>query len=326
MRGPSRPSRPSHGSTADCSLPGRPAFDCRGTIRISFARGGRSISIKYDHTPLHQTVTQVADYFKPPPRPAVPQKADQPNKQKTPKKAASARKKRDSTKAQDDNGNPRKRRKKSQTEAQLQVAPTHEQQTIDSDNVQHDKGSLQVTDDGAVVGSAQAGQVAPPPSAAASFPLNLSPEEAARRRDAATKLLTEAGVEPGSLSTEQFNIFANQSPDLQKESLNMLVKYGAERLRIVHPSNRDSSASVPPSSTTSPAQTTQAAAAEPTTTTALAPQGSGAADGAEGAVMGTKPKRRKMGKSRNACFQCKGRKVPVSSRALLLSLARVVGP
>lgn len=68
--------------------------------------------------------------------------------------------------------------------------------------------------------------------------LNLSPSEAARRKDEAIKKLRNAGIEPETLSTEQFDIFANQSPDLQTESLAMLVKYGAERLRIVHP-NKD---------------------------------------------------------------------------------------
>ena len=65
--------------------------------------------------------------------------------------------------------------------------------------------------------------------------LNLPPGEAARRRDVAIKLLSESDIDPQTLSPEQFNIFANQSPDLQRESLTMLAKYGAERLRIVHP-------------------------------------------------------------------------------------------
>ena len=66
--------------------------------------------------------------------------------------------------------------------------------------------------------------------------LNLPPGEAQRRRDAASQLLSSHDIDPQTLSEEQFNIFANQSPDLQKESLAMLAKYGAERLRIVHPS------------------------------------------------------------------------------------------
>lgn len=234
------------------------------------------------------------------------QKPDKPEKQKSPKKPPSARKKRDSTKALDENGNPRKRKKKT-TEAQLEAGPAPEQQSL-GQGTQNGQGSLQLADDSAA-GAAQASQEPHQPSAAASFPLNLSPEEAARRRDAATKLLADAGVDPESLSTEQFNIFANQSPDLQKESLSMLAKYGAERLRIVHPSNRDSSASVAPSSTATPMQTTHAAAPGPMTTTELVPRAPGAEDKTEGAAKG--PKRRKMGKSRNACFHCKSRKVKV---------------
>lgn len=51
----------------------------------------------------------------------------------------------------------------------------------------------------------------------------------------AIQLLSGRNIDPESLSPEQFNIFANQSPELQQESLKMLVKYGADRLRIVHP-------------------------------------------------------------------------------------------
>ncbi|KAK0629893.1 hypothetical protein B0T17DRAFT_506411 [Bombardia bombarda] len=65
--------------------------------------------------------------------------------------------------------------------------------------------------------------------------LDIPPGEARRRRDIAIKLLSEQNIDPQTLSPEQFNIFVNQSPDLQMESLAMLVKYGAERLCIVHP-------------------------------------------------------------------------------------------
>ncbi|EEY14906.1 hypothetical protein VDBG_01015 [Verticillium alfalfae VaMs.102] len=75
--------------------------------------------------------------------------------------------------------------------------------------------------------------------------LNVPPAEATRRRETAIRLLSEGGVEPETLSTDQFGIFANQSPDLQKESLIMLARYGAERLRIVHP--KDQAASETPS-------------------------------------------------------------------------------
>lgn len=73
------------------------------------------------------------------------------------------------------------------------------------------------------------------PAAVNSGFVNVAPEEANRRKEVAIKLLSSSGIDPETLSTDQFNIFANQSPDLQKESLALLVKYGAERLRIVHP-------------------------------------------------------------------------------------------
>lgn len=65
--------------------------------------------------------------------------------------------------------------------------------------------------------------------------LNLPAGEAERRREAAIRLLAESNIDPKTLSPEQFSIFANQSPALQTDSLEMLVKYGAERLRIVLP-------------------------------------------------------------------------------------------
>lgn len=75
--------------------------------------------------------------------------------------------------------------------------------------------------------------------------LNLPAGEAERRRETAIRLLAESNIDPKTLTPEQFSIFANQSPTLQKESLAMLVKYGAERLRIVLP-DKDQSASESP--------------------------------------------------------------------------------
>lgn len=72
--------------------------------------------------------------------------------------------------------------------------------------------------------------------------LNLPPGEAARRRDVAIQLLSQHGLDAETLSPEQFSIFADQSPELQKESLEMLARYGAERLRIVHPGEKEGSA------------------------------------------------------------------------------------
>lgn len=80
----------------------------------------------------------------------------------------------------------------------------------------------------------------------------------------------------------------------------MLVKYGAERLRIVHPSNRDSSTSA------SPAQASQATPSGPMMTKELVPQPSATGDEADNK---SKNKYRKLGKSRNACLECKRRRV-----------------
>ncbi|KAK3341863.1 hypothetical protein B0T25DRAFT_354884 [Lasiosphaeria hispida] len=67
---------------------------------------------------------------------------------------------------------------------------------------------------------------------------NIPPGEEARRRDAAIDLLSSDGINPQSLSPEQFYILANQPPEQQKESLAMFARYGAEQLRVVYP-NKD---------------------------------------------------------------------------------------
>ncbi|KJZ78049.1 hypothetical protein HIM_02686 [Hirsutella minnesotensis 3608] len=292
----------------DPILMSRPAFDCRGTIKISLLRGSRAVSVKYDHTPLHKTVGEVAELFKPPPRPTVTRA---PEKQKTPKKPGSARKKREYTKALDENGNPRKRKRSKTEGAQSQAAGQSQGQQPLSEMAPNTQGSLQVSDAPAAQNPAAEtipmGPGPPQTTTGGSFPLNLAPEEALRRREAAIKLLTEAGVDPDTLSTEQFNIFANQSPELQKESLNMLVKYGAERLRIVHPSNRDGSASTPTSATTTPTMASGSAASQDTTTTELGPPSAATAQETPKSAKGSR--RKGPSKSRIACFQCKDRRV-----------------
>ncbi|UNI22014.1 hypothetical protein JDV02_007942 [Purpureocillium takamizusanense] len=266
----------------DPVLASRPAFDCRGSVRISFSRDNRAISVSYTHTPLHRTVAEIAELFRPPPRETAPPK---PAKQRTPKNSG-ASKKRNGPRSKDETGTPRKRKKKNNGDAQ--AATGADEQPL---------GELAPNGgEGSGASGPQNGQ-APADSTAAtgSFPINITPEEAARRREFAIQLLSGSGVDPDSLSTDQFNIFANQSPDLQKESLNMLVKYGAERLRIVHPSNRDTPTSAPPD------QASQSTPSGPTTTKELAPQSQ------DETGNGRKP--RKLGKSRKACFRCKERKV-----------------
>ncbi|CAF3625126.1 unnamed protein product [Fusarium graminearum] len=329
------------------SRPPRPAFDCRGSIVIAFNRSSRSISVKYDHTPLHKTVAELAAHFKPPPRQLGPgaqklQEQQQKAKEKTlkkprgEKKDKKERKKRDSVKAQDENGNPRKRKKKTNGASQPettdgsmtpldypgasavggQTDPSYMNGGQAPDNTGHQgfndyPQGLMGDASGATngTGSQQAGGQ----PGSVTFPVNVSAAEAARRREAATAMLNNAGVDPTTLSPEQFGIFSNQAPELQRESLNMLVNYGAERLRIVHPSNREGSAQA----SASTAQSSQSSTG-PRTTKELVPQ-SGAHDSpntdfeaqaaSQTADDTSSPKRkvRKMGKSRTACFPCKAR-------------------
>jgi len=95
------------------------------------------------------------------------------------------------------------------------------------------EGLVGSANDGAVVGNDD--------EVHADSMLNLPPGEAARRREVAIGLLRESSIDPKSLSAEKFSILANQSPELQQDSLAMLRKYGAERLRIVHPNKEGSS-------------------------------------------------------------------------------------
>lgn len=139
--------------------------------------------------------------------------------------------------------------------------------------------------------------------------LNIPPTEAARRRTVAIDLLESGGIDPKTLSPEQFNIFANQSPELQQESLTMLKKYGAERLRIVHPEKDQGSAA-------------QAAPAAPAAATPSTPpinppkkkskkKKSEAADTQEAVAQSGGKKKKKEKITRGKCDPCRDRKIPV---------------
>ena len=287
-------------------------------MTIFFSRNDRAIIINYGHTCLHKTVAQLKDHFKRPPKVLGPG-APKPKQAKTQKGDGAGNaeestqagedgttteatpKKRREKKAQDENGNPR-RRKKNKDEA---------------------AGAAPAASEGA----------SQTPSVPLSFGVNVTPAEAKRRQEAANALLSGAGVDPSTLSPEQFSIFSNQSPELQKESLAMLAKYGAERLRIVHPSGQKAAASNASASTTAAAAATQPSASGPTTTRELVPEEQGTnkkkkggskkrkAPNDEEAVVAssTEPqsdvangvKKRKLGKSRTACSQCKNRKTKV---------------
>lgn len=136
--------------------------------------------------------------------------------------------------------------------------------------------------------------------------LNLSPLETARRQEEASKKLRDSGIDPETLSAEQFNIFANQSPDLQMESLAMLVKYGAERLRIVHP-NKDNT---PQSDSPAPANgDTPNSTAKKKASRKKAPREDGAP---------------KVKKTRGSCQACRAKKMKASVPPPNVSLVSIL--
>lgn len=231
----------------------RPAFDCRGSISLIFSKTNGAITINYSHTPIHRTVGEVYDMFKPPPPPhsALPKK-------KAPgsaKKSDAPRRKRPAT---DTNGVsvPNKRSRKPKSGAKNQLSQAELVLMTDEDLATTNGGSAATMGDPSDHIALAALSVAVSTESANRAPvsnnekgstaksnttsLNVSPEEATRRREVATTKLTEAGISPSSLSDDQFSIFSNQSPEVQAESLKMLVEYGAERLHIVHPAKKNS--------------------------------------------------------------------------------------
>ncbi|KAG5946304.1 hypothetical protein E4U60_004301 [Claviceps pazoutovae] len=136
----------------------------------------------------------------------------------------------------------------------------------------------------------------PPPSKG--LILNVTPEEAERRMDVALKMLAEAEIDSATLSADQLTIFANQAPDLQKESLNMLITYGAERLQIIHPNDREALPSAPP-----PAAAPSVGDANEQNGTATTTQNS-----VRDSETITRKRKRSLGKSRLSCLPCKSRK------------------
>ncbi|KAK4454318.1 hypothetical protein QBC34DRAFT_421322 [Podospora aff. communis PSN243] len=222
---------------------GRPSFDCRGHVTIAFVKT-RKIEIKYEHTPIHKSVSELMDLLVPelpPPAPIpvvnkkAPKEPKPPKTPKTPKepKAPKAKKRAAEGDAAEGDAPPSTKRRKKKKASEANAAdmsgaiPPHGIEAAAAAAGMN--GHSEAAGEDAVNGGV--------PHAI----LNVSQEEAARRREVAIRLLREKDIDPDTLSTEQFNIFANQSPDLQQESLNMLVRYGAERLRIVHPSKNGSS-------------------------------------------------------------------------------------
>ncbi|KAI1312444.1 hypothetical protein F5Y03DRAFT_390791 [Xylaria venustula] len=231
----------------------RPAFDCRGTLTIAFSKSSRGIVVKYEHTPLHKTVTQLVERFVPTP---IPVRVDHHGgSQRTPKAKrprpidgeGSRQKKTPKAKplSADDKADSSKKR----TPKAKRPPPAEEGTGGGSSRKRRKTGKASGADVGGLGNSGDIdtpqGQVQPAGVDKTDFTgfLNVPPAEAQRRRQTAIELLSGRGIDPATLSAEQFNIFANQAPNLQAASLDMLAKYGAERLRIVHPDEKEQAGS-----------------------------------------------------------------------------------
>ncbi|KAI1097498.1 hypothetical protein F4804DRAFT_347134 [Jackrogersella minutella] len=202
----------------------RPAFDCRGTLTISFAKSTRSVIVKYNHTPIHKTVAQLLELLAPdlPPAPVNNGKA---SSQRTPRAKPPP----------PTEGETGSRKKRARRMGKAPEAPM---------------GDVSV--EGSQVGqNGTESQSEGPSNIRLTSVLSIPPDEAARRERTAIELLTGRGVDPATLSKEQFEIFSNQAPDLQATSLDMLERYGAEKL-VVIPEGKDKIQ--PPPSTSTPAE------------------------------------------------------------------------
>ncbi|KAI0890362.1 uncharacterized protein GGS22DRAFT_150690 [Annulohypoxylon maeteangense] len=207
----------------DPTTASRPAFDCRGTLNIAFSKSTRGIIVKYNHTPIHKTVQQLFDLLTPDLPPPPVNKGTAAN-QRTPKV-----KRPPPTEGEEGSRRKRPRKKDKAPEAPMGDAASG------SGHVSRTGPESQNTD---------------PSDVHYTSVLNVPPDEAARRQQTAIELLTAEGIDPGTLSRDQFEIFSNQSPELQAASLEMLKMYGAEKLRIVHPLDVDE----PTPSTSTPAE------------------------------------------------------------------------
>ncbi|KAH9438739.1 hypothetical protein MCOR02_002343 [Pyricularia oryzae] len=260
------------------------------------ARTDMEIEVKYSHMPLHKTVAELYEIFTPPPEPTLahPQKRAAPTTDGEAATPAKKKKKKSKAGTKSTNG------QGETTEASIIVvegppedipvgdgAPEASQATPSTKKKRTPKpkkSQAMVNDETAVAEAQDSANT--DTSTVNVHVLDLPPGEADRRRDHANGLLITSGIDPATLSEEQFNIFSNQSPELQQESLAMLVKYGAERLRIVHP-NKDAQASTPTPST--PATPDSSAAT--------------ASSDAETASSTTKKKKKKSAKKSLACAE-----------------------
>ncbi|OAQ96876.1 hypothetical protein LLEC1_04844 [Akanthomyces lecanii] len=290
----------------------RPAFDCRGTVTITFSKTNSAITVNYSHTPLHRTVGEVYDLFKPPPPP--PRAVSKKKAPGSAKKSDTPRRKRAATGA-DGAPAPKKPRSRPKKGAKNQLSQAElVPMTEGFASPNGATTAIDAADHVALAALSAATAEDPVPSSSAApqqknntASLNVSPEEAVRRRETATNKLTEAGIDPATLNADQFSIFSNQSPEVQAESLKMLAKYGAERLHIVHPAKKDSPrppASQPDADSMASGSVNPNRLANDSASDNFGPDNSAAET--KGAPKKKTPQKAKAGaKSRVFCFNCK---------------------
>ncbi|KAI1112439.1 hypothetical protein F5Y14DRAFT_267575 [Nemania sp. NC0429] len=234
----------------------RPAFDCRGTLTIAFSKSSRNIVVKYAHTPLHKTVTQLVERLAPVPIPVASAPGGNNGSQRTPKpkrrglvdgEEGSRKKKTPRARPSLLEGGEESTRKKRTPKAK-RPPPVEGEDGGESRKKRRKSGKAPVANMGGLEDNQNTPQSEAQSNNAVDQPdftgfLNVPPAEAERRRQTAIELLMGRGIEPTTLSSEQFTIFANQAPNLQSASLDMLAKYGAERLRIVHPDEKEQAGS-----------------------------------------------------------------------------------
>ncbi|KAI1474040.1 hypothetical protein F4774DRAFT_402008 [Daldinia eschscholtzii] len=195
----------------------RPAFDCRGSLTIAFSKPSRGVIIKYSHTPIHKTVAQLVDLITPT-LPPPPVKNVSAGNQRTPRAKRPLP-------AEGEEGSRRKRPRKKDK------APEASMGGLSLEN-----GQTSGNNEGSQGLSHTEGHIASLP--------RIPPNEAERRKQKALDLLHERNIDSATLSEEQFSIFANQLPNLQTQSLDLLAEFGAERLRIVHPDHKDANSTL----------------------------------------------------------------------------------
>ncbi|KAI0539317.1 hypothetical protein GGR58DRAFT_512512 [Xylaria digitata] len=322
----------------------RPAFDCRGTLTIAFSKSSRGIIVKYEHTLLHKTVGQLVERLVPTP---IPVSSGNHSSQRTPRtkrprpadgEEGSRKKKTPKARPPPTDGEEGSRKKRT---PKTKRPPPAEGEDGGGSKKRRKTNKPSDTNVRVLEDGQNTPQTQVPPNSTGEKPgstgfLNVPPAEAERRRQTAIELLSGKGIDPATLSAEQFNIFANQAPNLQSASLDMLAKYGAERLRIVHPDEKEqagssnpipaigqaatptpeTAAELPPGSTSTPTRKPRNRKTKSNGMPTEVSIGNGAVvpleqDGELGTTESAlKPRAARVRKTRGRCDTCKQRDVP----------------